>query len=428
MPFEYLFSNIVNYIEIGATHGGYVFLFLISIIEAVPLIGATVPGHTAVIISGFLARIGIFNIWIVIILASLGAIIGDMIGFHLGKKYGMSLIDRFKSRFFISEKHIEKTRSLINKHTGKALIIGRFNPLTRPLMPFIVGTSHVRTGTFWIYNIIGGILWATSSVMIGYIFGSGYRAAAQYAGKGIVVAILATLLIIWGYRFVNMRFHIFRRYELFALILNILSFWALAKTMEDAWAVQSFMAQFDIWVNQFMASLTINIMPIEGTIAGFVSAIGGTKAVIAAGTLISVIFILRKRWRSAVIMILSIGSTGFIIELMKTFFMRARPENALQILNDYSFPSGHAALAAAFFIVIAYLFTPKIHSWVKRELFIVICVLVIILIGVSRIVLNVHWVSDVIAGWSLGIFCATATILLVRYVGALVTRKGLKEI
>ncbi|MEK9177922.1 MAG: phosphatase PAP2 family protein, partial [Patescibacteria group bacterium] len=127
-------------------------------------------------------------------------------------------------------------------------------------------------------------------------------------------------------------------------------------------------------------------------------------------------------------MIVSVGSTGFIIELMKTFFMRARPENALQILNDYSFPSGHAALAAAFFIVIAYLFTPKIHSWVKRELFIVICVLVIILIGVSRIVLNVHWVSDVIAGWSLGIFCATATILLVRYVGALVTRKRLKEI
>ncbi|MEK9177750.1 MAG: DedA family protein, partial [Patescibacteria group bacterium] len=332
MPFEYLFSNIVNYIEIGATHGGYVFLFLISIIEAVPLIGATVPGHTAVIISGFLARIGIFNIWIVIILASLGAIIGDMIGFHLGKKYGMSLIDRFKSRFFISEKHIEKTRSLINKHTGKALIIGRFNPLTRPLMPFIVGTSHVRTGTFWIYNIIGGILWATSSVMIGYIFGSGYRAAAQYAGKGIVVAILATLLIIWGYRFVNMRFHIFRRYELFALILNILSFWALAKTMEDAWAVQSFMAQFDIWVNQFMASLTINIMPIAGTIAGFVSAIGGTKVVIIIATLIGIVFISRKKWRSATIMIVSVGSTGFIIELMKTFFMRARPENALQIL------------------------------------------------------------------------------------------------
>ena len=427
MPFEHLFSNIVNYIEIGATHGGYTFLFLISIIEAIPIIGATVPGHTAVIVSGFLARIGIFNLWIVIILASLGAIIGDMIGFHLGKKYGMSLIDRFKSRFFISEKHIEKTRSLLNKHTGKALIIGRFNPLTRPLMPFIVGASHASIKTFWLYNIIGGILWASSSVMIGYIFGSGYNVAARYIGKGVVVAVLATILIIWGYRFVNMRFHIFRRYELFALTINVLSFWALAKTMEDAWAVQSFMAQFDIWVNQFMANLTANVMPIAGMIAGFISIVGSTKVVIVATTIIGITFILRKKWRSATIIIFSVGSTGFIVEIMKTFFERARPENALRIFTDYSFPSGHAALAAAFFIAIAYLFAPKIHSWVKRELLIVACVIAITAIGISRLVLNVHWVSDVVAGWSLGIFCATAVILLVRYTGSLIMWKSLKK-
>lgn len=427
MPFEHLFSNIVNYIELGATHGGYTFLFLISIIEAIPLFGTIVPGHTAVIVSGFLAKIGIFNIWIVIILASFGAILGDMVGFYLGRKYGMSLIDRFKSRFFINEKHIEKTRSLINKHTGKALIIGRFNPFTRPLMPFVVGANHTPTGTFWIFNIIGGILWATASVMIGYIFGFGYHIAAQYIGKGIVIAVLATIVIIWGYKFVNMRFHIFKKYELFALTLNVLSLWVLIKTMEDAWAVRSFMAQFDIWVNQFMAHLTSQVMPIAGTIAGFMSLIGGTKAVVLIGVLFSIAFILRKMWRSATIMILSIGLAGIMIEFLKTFFMRARPENALQVLGDYSFPSGHAALAAAFFVVIVYLFTPKIHSWIKRELLIVICVLFMIAIGISRIVLNVHWVSDVVAGWSLGIFCATATILLVRYVGSLIMWKKLSN-
>ena len=224
-----------------------------------------------------------------------------------------------------------------------------------------------------------------------------------------------------------MRFHIFKRYELFALILNVLSFWVLVKTMEDAWAVQSFMAQFDIWVNQFMVNLTTHVMPIVGTIAGFVSAVGGTKVVAIVGVLFSVVFIMSKRWRSATLMILSVGSTGFMIELMKIFFMRARPENALQVLSDYSFPSGHAALAAAFFVAIAYLFTPKIHSWIKRELLIVICVLSIIVIGFSRVVLNVHWVSDVVAGWSLGIFCATATILLVRYVGTLIMWKKLSN-
>jgi undecaprenyl-diphosphatase len=80
-------------------------------------------------------------------------------------------------------------------------------------------------------------------------------------------------------------------------------------------------------------------------------------------------------------------------------------------------------MAAAFFIILAYLLAPKIHSWIKRELMIVICVLVVIAIGLSRIILNVHWFSDVIGGWSLGIFFATASILLVRYVGVLVIKK-----
>ena len=69
---------------------------------------------------------------------------------------------------------------------------------------------------------------------------------------------------------------------------------------------------------------------------------------------------------------------------------------------------------------VAYLLAPRIQSQVKRELLIVACVLTTIAIGLSRIVLNVHWASDVIAGWALGVFCATAAVLLVRYVGALI--------
>ncbi len=104
--------------------------------------------------------------------------------------------------------------------------------------------------------------------------------------------------------------------------------------------------------------------------------------------------------------------------------MRARPENALlQIVGDPSFPSGHAGLAAAFFVIVGYLMVRKIHSWVLREAVIVLCVIAPIAVGLSRIVLNVHWVSDVIAGWSLGVFMATASILLVRYVSVLVVRK-----
>jgi undecaprenyl-diphosphatase len=424
MVLTHFFSNLVSFLETGATHGGYVFLLIISVLESIPLVGTTVPGHTAVIVSGFLAHIGIFNLWIVIFLASIGAVLGDTIGFYLGRKYGMPLIEKFKFRFFAREEYIEKTRALIGKHTGKALIIGRFNPLTRSLMPFVVGASRAPARTFWIFNAIGGVSWATASVMLGYVFGLGYHAAAGYIGKGLVIAILAASAIVWGYKFVNMRFHIFRRYELFALALNALSLGALAKTVQDAWAVHSYMADFDIWVNQFMAHLTGQIAPIVASIANIISAIGSTAVTAGLGILVGFAFLLKKKWRSGVIMLVSIGSSGVMIELMKMFFLRVRPENALQVVsNDPSFPSGHAALAAAFFVALVYLFTPRIAGWVKRELLIVAGVLAVIAIGVSRLVLNVHWASDVIAGWSLGVFCATATILLVRYLGALVVRK-----
>src|SRR5258708_1008750 len=109
----HFFSILIGYIEAGAAHGGYVFLFAISVLEAVPLVGTSIPGHTAVIISGFLARIGLFNIWAVLILASLGAICGDMLAFYLGRKYGMQLINRFKPYFFFKDETVEKNRRLL---------------------------------------------------------------------------------------------------------------------------------------------------------------------------------------------------------------------------------------------------------------------------------------------------------------------------
>ncbi len=103
--------------------------------------------------------------------------------------------------------------------------------------------------------------------------------------------------------------------------------------------------------------------------------------------------------------------------------MRVRPDNAYEVLQSFSFPSGHAAFSAAFFFVIAYLLVPRIHSIIKRELVIVLCVAATIAVGISRVILSVHWASDVIAGWALGIFLASGSVLFVRYAAGLVTKK-----
>ncbi|MES2314404.1 MAG: bifunctional DedA family/phosphatase PAP2 family protein [Patescibacteria group bacterium] len=402
--------------------GGYPIIFLTVILEGLPLIGTIVPGHVAIIVGGFLAHSGIMNVWWVVAVSMVAAILGDAFGFYLGRRYGIGLIDKFKRYFFIRDEHIKKAQNLLLKHTGKAMILGRLSPMTRALMPFLVGIGKTSHTKFWVFNFVGAVIWVGSSVILGYGFSFGFHAAAGYFGKAVVVAIILSGLIIWGYRFVNVRFHIFRRYELFALIINVLSITILALMVRDAWSATSFMTNFDIYINGFMNT---NVDSNMIAIAQFVSTIGGVMVPVTLGLIIGGIFLVMRRWRSATIMILSIVSAMAAFSFLKEFFLRARPDNALILLTDPSFPSGHATMAATFFFICTYLFAPKIKYWVWRESFIVVCALATIAIGLSRLVLNVHWVSDVVGGWALGLFCATASIILVRYAGELVKGRRL---
>lgn len=403
--------------------GGCFILFISTILEGIPLVGMVIPGHVTIVIGGFLARLGTLNIFWVLFFSIFGALLGDYIGFAIGKKYGISFITKIRPYFFITDEHIKKAQNLLQAHTGKALIIGRFTPATRALMPFLVGTTTTSTDRFWFYNIVGGISWVTLSVLAGYIFGTAYHASSHFFGKALIIAIFATLLFVWGYKFINSRFHIFKKYELFTLILNILSLLALAMTI-DKLVDSSFKLNFDIWISLVVENYT-KVHRFALDLAQLISTLGSVYSISIIGSILGIYLAFKGKWRSASIMILSLILTGFASGLLKIIFMSPRPTI---ILTDPSFPSSHSAMAAAFFVIIAYLLAPKINSWVKRELMIVFCVLIPIAIGLSRIVLNVHWLSDVVAGWSLGIFLSTSSILFVRYVSILLLKNSYQKV
>ncbi|MDP3962475.1 MAG: bifunctional DedA family/phosphatase PAP2 family protein [bacterium] len=422
MP-DYISSIISDLPQLLAS-GGYWVLSIIVLLEGLPIIGSFFPGHIAIISAGFLVKIGVLNLTLVLLVTIIMTTMGDVLGFLIGRRYGYSFLHKFGKYIFLKEEHIEKAKRIIDRHTGKAIILGKFSPITRPLIPFIVGANGTHIKKFWTYNIIGSILWVVSSVAIGYIFGAGYHVVAGSIGRFVFVATVLAVLIIWGYRLVNTRFHVFRKYELFVLGLNLISLWALAKTIQDSFSSNSFIANFDISINLFVSK---NITPFLSNLGLFISTAGSTKVTIALGLIIGIAFLLKKKYRRSAVMIFSILASSASLVLMKGIFLRTRPENAFQILHDASFPSGHAGMAAAFFVALAYVFTPQIRSWVKRELFIVACVIAIILIGLSRIVLSVHWPSDVLAGWSLGVFLATGSILLIRFLSGFLTGINKKE-
>ncbi len=414
---SHFLGPIINNLQVIIEHGGYSILSLVTILEGMPLIGSLIPGHTIVILSGFLAKIGIFNLSAVVIIVTASAFAGDVIGYFLGRRYGLALLEKFGRYIFLKPEHIERARTLINKHTGKAIIFGRFNPITRSLIPFIIGTSHSSLRRFWFYDFMGVVIWAFGSIALGYVFGASYHVAAGLIGKFSAIALVVALILIFVYRFVNKRFHIFAKYELITLLFSIAGLYLFFKTIQDALTDKGFMAGLDVWINMFFTShasaFGVTLMRIVTDVL--------SPSFLSVFMLAGVIyFIYKKSWRYATIIFLSLSGGLVLSAFVKEIVMRARPFDQLIVETGYSFPSGHAIMATIFFVLAIYLFSRKIHSSLKRESFIVISVLLIILTGVSRLYLGVHWASDVFAGIGLGVFWTTLMILAVRYVGTIV--------
>ena len=189
---------------------GYLIIFITAMLEATPLFGLIIPGQSIVVVGGFLAKQSILDVGDIIFLAALGAILGDLIGYSLGKKYGYSFITKYGKYFLFKKEYFEKTKKIMNNHTGKSLIIGRFNSLTRAFAPFVAGSTNVPFSKFLLYNIIGGISWAALFVLIGYVFGKSYEVASKYFGRLILFTILISILIIYTYKFLKKREYIFK--------------------------------------------------------------------------------------------------------------------------------------------------------------------------------------------------------------------------
>ncbi len=178
---------------------GYPIVFLSALLEASPFFGILIPGQTIVIIGGFFAKLHLLNLYYVMILASLGAIIGDLVGYILGRAYGYSFIRDYGKYFFFKKEYFKKTKELMNEHTGKTIIIGRFNSVTRAFAPFVAGSSKVPCKKFLFYNIVGGISWGVFFSLVGYIFGKAYKIASGYIDGFLLIFFIAAILVVYFY-------------------------------------------------------------------------------------------------------------------------------------------------------------------------------------------------------------------------------------
>lgn len=172
-----------------------ILVFVFPAVEASLFVGVLVPGEIGIVLGGVLANQGKLPLTAVIAFAILGAIIGDTIGYFVGKRWGETILHKVPARLLDQQK-LDKTKDAITRWGGKAVFIGRFTAALRALVPGASGMSGMHYPTFLIWNVLGGAIWATIFVMIGYLAGSQYQQIERYAnyiGLALLLGIAAVL-------------------------------------------------------------------------------------------------------------------------------------------------------------------------------------------------------------------------------------------
>src|SRR2546425_60266 len=169
-------------------HGAaaYALIFLVSALESSVFLGFVFPGEIVVLLGGVLASQGRIGLAGAISFAIAGAVIGDSIGYEVGKRYGPRLLDGPLKRF-VRPEHRERATTFIHRHGGKAVFFGRFTAALRVMVPGFAGMAEMPYHTFLLFNVLGGVLWATGVTLLGYAAGTGYRRAQHVLGRASLI-------------------------------------------------------------------------------------------------------------------------------------------------------------------------------------------------------------------------------------------------
>lgn len=150
----------------------YGILFSIVFVETGVVIMPFLPGDSLLFASGTLAALGAFNLYTLLIVFFVAAVLGDTVNYHIGQKIGTSIPETSFIGKFINRERMEVAQNFFNKHGGKTIVIARFMPFIRTFIPFIAGASSMNYKNFIFYNVLGAFLWVMSCTLLGYFFGN----------------------------------------------------------------------------------------------------------------------------------------------------------------------------------------------------------------------------------------------------------------
>lgn len=179
-------------------------VFLLPGLEAAAFIGVVFPGEIAVLLGGVAASQGSVSIGLVLLAACLGAVLGDQVGYFIGREWGETVLRKIPDRL-LDEDRLQAGRAYVRKMGAKGVILGRWTAALRALVPGLAGMSRMSYPRFLVSNIIGGVGWAVLVGVVGYLAGNSYKKVESALGSVSYLLLALIVVGLVGWHFVRRR-------------------------------------------------------------------------------------------------------------------------------------------------------------------------------------------------------------------------------
>jgi len=414
-------------------------VFAVPALESSVFLGFVFPGETALILGGVLASYGRVSLWQVLVAGISGAIIGDSVGYLVGREFGRRILASRPVRRLVKPQRIERGEEYLGRRGGRAVFFGRFTAALRALVPGLAGVARMPYRVFLPFNVAGGAIWGTIMVLLGYLAGASWKRVAGYATQvGIALFAVVILALIVGHvlrsardpqswtgrqvarlagsrlaSWLQRRFPAqlawlaarFRRGEPhgFALTIAVLTFGACAwsfGTLTYSVLNHIHSARLDPHVLAFFVSHRTAWLTTAARVVTWLGSGAVLWPVVIAAT--AALWWQRRRWLPAVLPVLSLaGAAGW--SLLAGTLVDRPPPSARDWEGTFaggSYPDPHAAQALAAWGMLA-LVVAAGRSVRIRVLLAAAAGLISLAAGLSQLYLGAHWMTDVLAGWAL---------------------------
>jgi membrane protein DedA with SNARE-associated domain/membrane-associated phospholipid phosphatase len=443
--------------DVSETLGDWTYLLagILAFLETGAFVGLVVPGETFVILAGAVAGQEATNIYITIAIVWFSAWAGDTTSFFIGRRLGRDFILRHGPKVRITEERFTQVEGYFQRHGGKTILIGRFIGLVRALAPFIAGSSGMEYRAFVPYSVLGTGLWAATFSLLGYFGSQSIEQIADVAGEGVFlfgITVAVIVAIVLAARFLREEENRRRSVEWMERRALLRPLVALGRTVKpqarflwnritpgglglELTAMLAVLSVALFIVVGFAGIVSGDPGPTPGDRAAFdvagnltagwltdlakaVTTLGSAAVTLVVALVAAAVLALRRRWAELAVLVVAMAILYIAVPVMKEAIDRPRPDGGLVDVSGDSYPSGHAAYS----VLYAWIGLTAAVLWrqgkVRGTGFIVAGVVVAAAIGLSRVYLQVHYLSDAAGGWALGVsaftVCAIVALVVVH--------------